>query len=282
MIDIVSTKSEIKINTGKLSDLFTKGSLPLKFLIVSNVSKDVKWEVELSDLMWATYPKNEIYDIIVLDNNKNFVYQESYDVMKHGSNISKSLFLYCKNLINKNLRPRGLAIGTHDGEFGEWVPLITNYLSDIYMVEGSENQFKKLVKNFKEKPGTYFINEIISTDGKEVEFFEGGKGYTNSIVERVIRNWEIEEIKSTKKKSKSISKLIDEIGKIDWLHLDVEGLDVKLIMSIDDTSKLPNLLIFENNNLLDGENSQIDKWLTNLNYEIYTEDNMTMASKKLL
>ena len=111
-------------------------------------------------------------------------------------------------------------------------------------------------------------HELITTDGKPVEFFEGGRGYTNSVVENVIRNWEIEEISKTLRSSTSINDLIKNTpqGKIDWLHLDVEGLDSKLIMSIEEKN-LPNLIIFEDFNLSEEEKKEIYNWLSAKNYK---------------
>jgi hypothetical protein len=190
------------------------------------------------------------------------------------------LWLYCKNLISKGIRPKGLAIGTHDGEFGEWVPLALNNMSDILLVDGSEKQFNVLVKNFQGRNGLKFLNTIVTPTGGEVEFFEGGEGYTNSVVERVIRQWEKEEIHSTKRQSVSINNLIEATynGKFDWLHLDVEGLDAKLIMSIN-KSYLPKLIIFEDNNFSQEEKNEIYDWLKNEKYSIHPESGICSASK---
>jgi hypothetical protein len=135
------------------------------------------------------------------------------------------------------------------------------------LVEASEKQFEELFNNFKSKTNTTLLNCLITTDGKDVEFFEGGRGYTNSIVERVIRNWETEEINSTLRKSISINDLIIQYypNGFDWLHLDVEGLDSKLIMSIEE-NLLPNLIIFEDDNLLENEKNEIYRWLSERKY----------------
>jgi len=113
------------------------------------------------------------------------------------------------------------------------------------------------------------VNSLITTDGKPVEFFEGGLGYTNSVVERVIKSWEKEEIKSTIKESVSITNLIDKSFDvtIDWLHTDVEGYDADLIKSIP-VEKLPNMIIFEYENLESEKNSEMKEYLENLGYDL--------------
>ena len=115
-----------------------------------------------------------------------------------------------KNLINQGIKPKGLAVGTHDGEFGEWVPLVLNYMSEILLIEASLPQFNKLKQNFSDKLDISFLNSLITSDGEEVEFFEGGRGYTNSVVKRVIEHWETEKISSTVRSSISLNTIIEE------------------------------------------------------------------------
>ena len=280
MIKIDYSNDNIQINTENLSHSFSESELPLKFKIVNLVSKEVLWETNLNDNMWATYPNNELNDVIVEDSKGNFVYRYRWDVLTHGSIFYKSLWLYCKNLINEGKKPIGVAIGTHDGEFGEWVPLVLNFMSDILLVEGSEKQFNKLVKNYENRQGVTFLNELITPDGKDVEFYEGGKGYTNTIIKRVIDNWETEEVHSTKRSSISITKLLEDRfdKKIDWLHLDVEGLDSQLIMSIPH-NLLPDFIIFEDYNLLPDEKTSIHTYLTNLGFILKSDSGICMVSR---
>jgi hypothetical protein len=275
MIDIKYDK-DIKITTGDLSKIFTVDQLPLKFEIKNVVSKNIVWSVELNSNMWAQYPESEINDVVVKDKFGKFIYQYYWDIMQHGSIFYKSLWLYCKKLINNNIKPKGLVIGTHDGEFGEWVPLVRNYMSDMILVEGSEKQYDKLKYNYDGKDGIKLINSIITPNGGSVEFFEGGRGYTNSIVERVIKNWETEKIYSTKKESISINELLT--NDINWLHLDVEGLDAKLILS---SKHLPNFIIFEDFNLLDDEKSSVYNYLINKGYNLHSESGICMANKSI-
>jgi hypothetical protein len=98
----------------------------------------------------------------------------------------------------------------------------------------------------------------------------------------VIRHWEKEEIKSTKRDSISITDLILEKcgGQIDWLHLDVEGLDSQLIMGIDtEKVSLPKFIIFEDYNLSQDKKNEIYSWLFNQGYDIYSEGGICEAVK---
>ena len=158
-------------------------------------------------LSWVTYPNTEMIDVQVIDKNNKKVFTYPWNVVNNGTYHYKAFYLYCKNLGGL---PKGIAIGTHNGEFGEWVPLTQKNLSDIILVEGSETQFNKLKNNFKGKEGLEFVFDVITPEGGDVEFFEGGLGYTNSVVERVIRSWEKEEINSSLKESISIKDLIND------------------------------------------------------------------------
>ena len=281
MIDIKYEEGHIKINTNDLSSVFKSEQLPLIFKIKNSISKDIIWETRLENNMWASYPENELKDVIVEDAEGNFIYRYNWDVIQHGSIFYKSLWLYCKGLINDGIKPVGLVIGTHDGEFGEWVPLAKNFMSDMLLVEASETQFNRLVNNFKGKPGLSFLQELITTDGEDVEFFEGGKGYTNTVVKRVIDYWETEEIYSTNRTSISINQLIKDnfYKKLDWLHLDVEGLDAKLLMSLK-SENLPNFIIFEDFNLDPEEKIEITSWFEDRNYKLHSEGGICMLIKR--
>ena len=281
MIDINYGDGQIKINTKDLSGVFTEEQLPLIIKIKNLISKDVIWETQLDSNMWASYPDNEVKDVIVEDSKGNFIYHYNWDVIQHGSIFYKSLWLYCKGIKNKGETPVGLVIGSHDGEFGEWVPLAKNSMSDILLVEASEPQFNRLIKNYKSKHGLSFLQELITTDGEDVEFFEGGRGYTNTVVKRVIDYWETEEIHSTIRTSTSINQLIKDnfYKKLDWLHLDVEGLDAKLLLSLE-SDYLPNFIIFEDGNLNPEEKTEIFSWFEDLNYKLHSESGICMSIKQ--
>ena len=279
---MISVKYEnvIRIDVGNLSEVFSKEELPLTFKIKNVVSKEIIWESELNDNMWATFPESELKDVIIEDSKGNFIERYRWNVLEHGSIFHKSLWLYCKNLINRGIKPKGLAVGTHDGEFGEWVPLVLNYMTEVLLVEASVPQYNKLKQNFFSKTDVSFLNSLVTTDGEEVEFFEGGRGYTNSVVKRVIEHWETEEITSSKRESISFNELIKDnfIEQLDWIHLDVEGLDSKLLMSVN-VKILPNFIIFEDYNLTDIEKDEIYKWLESGEYKLYSDSGICMATK---
>jgi len=279
MISIDYGNGKIVVTTGDLKKIFKQEQLPLNVQIQQSISKEIVWSTKLYENMWASFGQNEIYDVIILDNQDKFITKYYWDILQHGSIFYKSLWLYCKGLINSGKKPKGLAIGTHDGEFGEWVPLVRNFMSDVYLVEASDKQYEKLEKNYRGRTGINLIKEIITPNGGKVEFFEGGRGYTNSVVERVIRSWETEEVNSSVKNSVSLNDLIKSIGgNLDWIHMDVEGLDVKLILSLE-KEYIPNFIIYEDFNLSEEDKESITNWIKENNFTHYSSDGIAMISR---
>jgi FkbM family methyltransferase len=280
MITITYNSEGIKVNVGHISKY--NQNLPLKLKIKKHVSGELQWSTNLNDNWYATYPNTEMFDVEICDSKDKIIYVKKWDVMEHGNHFYKSLWMYNKSVLSNGKFPKGLVIGTHDGEFGEWVPIVQKRECNVILVEASENQFNKLKNNYKNNSLVKPIQNLITPNGGEVEFFEGGAGYTNTVVENVIRHWEKEEISSTKRNSISITDLIlNECGgHIDWLHLDVEGLDAKLIMGIDeDKITLPNFIIFEDYNLSQDKKDEIYNWLHQKGYQTYSEGGICEAVK---
>ncbi len=280
MINVKYNSEGIRVDVGQISKY--NQNLPLKLNIKKHVSKEIQWSTNLNDNWYATYPNTEMFDVEICDSKNRIIYTKVWDVMEHGNHFYKSLWMYNKSIISKGKLPKGLVIGTHDGEFGEWVPIVKKRECNVILVEASDTQFQKLKNNYINYSLVKPIQNLITPNGGEVEFFEGGEGYTNTVVENVIRHWEKEEIKSTKRPSISITDLIltECDGSIDWLHLDVEGLDAQLIMGIDETKvSLPNFIIFEDYNLSQDKKDEIYSWLHNKGYDTYSEGGICESIK---
>jgi FkbM family methyltransferase len=280
MITVTYNSEGIKVNVGHISKY--NPNLPLRLKIKKHVSGEEQWATNLNDNWYATYPNTEMFDVEIYDSKDRLVYCKRWDVMEHGNHFYKSLWMYNKKVLSQGKLPKGLVIGTHDGEFGEWVPIVEKRECSVVLVEASDKQFQKLKHNYRNNSLVKPIQNLITPNGGEVEFFEGGAGYTNTVVENVIRHWEKEEIKSTKRPSISITDLIltECDGSIDWLHLDVEGLDAQLIMGIDETKvSLPNFIIFEDYNLSQDKKDEIYGWLHNKEYTTYSEGGICEAVK---
>ena len=280
MIEVVYNSEGIRVNVGTISN-YNK-NLPLKLVIRKHVSKEEQWSTNLNDNWFATFPNTEMFDVEISDSKGRIIYTKTWDIMEHGNHFYKSLWMYNKSILSDGKFPKGLVIGTHDGEFGEWVPIVQKRECSVVLVEASDKQFEKLKQNYSQHSLVKPIQQLVTPNGGEVEFFEGGEGYTNTVVENVIRHWEKEEIQSTKRNSISITDLIlnECYGHIDWLHLDVEGLDAQLIMGIDETKvSLPKFIIFEDYNLTEDKKDEIYSWFGNKGYNTYSNGGICEAIK---
>ena len=275
MINITYNHPDIRIETKEVSKLY---NLPLILNIKSYVSKKIVWDCKLEDNYWATYANDSIFDIEIKDANNNTIIYREFNVLEDGSYLDKALYLYCSTLDN----PKGLAIGTHDGEFGEWVLPVLEGKTQAVLVEASTPQFEILTQNYNKSLPIQLIQNLVTTDGSKVEFFEGGQGYTNSVKENVIRSWEKEEINSNLRESISINDLINQVSpdkKLDWLHLDIEGYDAEILTAIN-VDLLPNFIIFEHNNLSNKEKSNVENYLTYLGYCLNIDDSVSYLAIK--
>lgn len=264
MINIDYSNKKIRVETKKVSTIF---DLPLKLSVRSHVTGKEIWSSELNDGWWAEFPNNEMNDTLIYDANGKLVTFKQWDVRYDGSELYKTLYYYCLEITRNGKKPKGIAVGTHDGLFGEWVPPVIKNMTDAILIEASEKQFNSLKENLKDLNNVTFVNSLVTSDGQPVEFFEGGLGYTNSIVENVIRSWEKEDIKSSLRESVTIEQLINKLtdGKIDWIHTDVEGYDSKIIMSIPN-ELLPKLIMFEHENMSEEENKILREFLEERGY----------------
>jgi hypothetical protein len=270
MVNIQYNHPNIRVETQLVSKLF---NTPLKVSIVSHIGQEEVWSCELNDYSWATHVNDSIFDIIIKDSNNQTIITRKWDVINDGSYLDKALYLYCKNTPNTS----GVAIGTHDGEFGEWVSPVVDNITQATLIEASSNQFKRLSNNYKGYSNVKLIKNLITTDGRDTEFFEGGRGYTNSVKEQVINSWEIEPISSSILPSIPINEILKD--KVDWLHLDIEGYDAEILKSVR-LDLLPNFIIFEHNNLSIEDKISIEQYLTDQNYTLWKNNPVSYLALK--
>jgi hypothetical protein len=251
----------------------------IKVEIVNIITNQIHYTTELGSHMWSEWKGGDVVmsDVKIYDDNWKHIYTQKWDVLLQGDEIEKNLWVYLKKRQNLNFKSRGLIIGTHDGRNGHWIYPIKEGLSDAVLVDGSETQFKELLHNYRDYTNVEFINEIITPDGKDVEWFQGGEGYTDSVFKDIPSIY-LNDNQITKQFRKSIS--INELMKkndFDWIHLDVEGLDADLILALENT---PNVIIFESMNLKNHQLTDLKTWFKNNNYEHLESDGNIIAFQK--
>ena len=278
MINITYNRNQnkTKVEVSKLDVI--KQHLPLKVQFKNIITDEIHYETELKDYYWAEWCGSElITDILIYSSNGTLLHEYKWDVIIHGDEIEKMLWFYLKARQLKGLKSNGLVIGSHDGRNGHWIYPVKHKLTDALLIDGSDKQFINLVENYKHNSNVETLNTIVTTDGSYVEWYQGGEGYTDTVVPSLINEWlDSSEITKSYRKSVSINDLMKDKN-YDWLHLDVEGLDGDLILALE---QKPNIIIFEDENLDIVTKDKLKVWFIENSYETIKHICNTIAIKK--
>jgi hypothetical protein len=228
------------------------------------------WECILNPNTWAYWhcEYNDNIEAFIYDSNEKII---SYFKLDYWTNQNATEQFF-DTYILKNPNSNGLVIGTHDGETGEWVKHVKSKKVNVLLVEGSINQFNQLVRNYNNYNNVKMINQIVTGDGRDVEFYEFGSGFANTVDRSHFeRHSQTDLTNIVKTKSLSINDLIIENDlqtNLDWIHLDTESIDDEIITSLDfEKINKPKLIVFETINFSEertGSNLRINKlfeWL---------------------
>ena len=259
------------------SKIIDKNEFPLNVYFSKYINDEIVWETTANDNWFVTYNDFTFKNITVTTKSGKLVFEEKFIPNKQDS-LHQIFLTYCSS----NPNDFGLAIGTHDGEYGEWVQSVKEGHTNAVLVEASAKQFNGLTDNYKSIKNVKLIQSLITPNGEEVSFFESELGYFNSTDINHLKRYKISDIVETKKTSISLKDLIKNNfdTKPIWMHLDVEGLDAKLILSLkDNVELLSNFIVFENANLSYEDNNDVNNFLTSLGYELFNYDISTLAIK---
>ena len=259
------------------SEYYSKEQFPLR-LTHKTLMGEVAWSSNLYPGHFSQYSMNTYTNVDIIDSLGNKLFEWVWNPFIHGDFAHQYFEIWSLN----NLGSNGIAIGTHNGMTGEWVgPVIKGRLKAT-LVEASEPQYSDLVKYYKDKTWIQCKRELITSDGSDIIFYEGGAGFTNSMSKNIIQNYVDESyITSTLRPSKSINNLIiesSEQGPVKWLHIDVEGMDGELIYGIND-ELLPELLLFESLHMDNQYYDNLCSYLTNKGYSITKSGWNTICTK---
>lgn len=257
-----------KITATITEEISQKFKSPFKFECINLIDNEVKWSSgDLYFDWWSSYLEPCNTYVRLTDSDGNLIEDWTWETEKHGDYIHKYFLNWCKN----NPGAKGIAIGTHDGTTGEWVVPTRSGLVSANLVEASEKQFTKLFENYKNLSNVSLNMSLITKDGGEIDFFECDAGFVNSTSKEHVLKFE-GEARQVKKNSISLNDLIINLGlekELRWLHLDVEGIDDELILSLDDSRiKLPEIIIYETLNLSEQRKKIVADFLNKKNYHL--------------
>lgn len=269
--------NSLKVELSEIASTIFKDKLPFKCIFTDFVSGYECWSHILNYGSWVLWNgADKPFDLKIIDNTNKVIFEKKFN-FEYLTNLEKIFNVF----INMNPNSKGIVIGSHDGSFGHWVLPVKKKMTNCILIEGSQNQFKKLEYNYREFENCTLVNEIITTNGEDVIWFTGGEGFTDSVEKTTLNLFLNEkEIKSEPRKTKCLNELIEyyEYQNFDWLHTDVEGYDDKLIMSL---KYFPKLIIFENFHVKRmGNYENLKSFLISKDYEIIDFDLDTLAIRK--
>jgi hypothetical protein len=241
-----------------------KEPLKVRFTPLSGIGG---WETTVEPGCWTSWNGGVCsrWNIEVLDHSNRLLFERTYNSLYDGSEIDKFFNIFCKMFPNS----RGIVIGSHDGSWGHWVQSVIDNETECIIVEGSEVQYTNLSEYYSERDNCILVNEIVTTDGQDVEWYSGGDGYTDSVVLDIHSKFlKDEPLKKYSRKSIGINDLIEKYGyeDLDWIHTDVEGYDSDLIMAL---KYHPRMIVFENEHVISlGKYQSLIDHLKNLSYTI--------------
>ncbi len=257
---------------------YSEDQFPLR-LLHKTLMGEIEWSSDLYPGWFSEYLMNTYTTVEIVDSLGNKLFKWEWNPFIHGDFSHQYFEIWALNNIGTN----GIAIGTHNGMYGEWVGPVDKGLLKATLVEASEIQYKDLLKYYGGKKWVNCVKSLISKDGEDVVFYEGGNGFTNSTSKDIIKNYVNEEhITSSVKQTKSINTLITESserGKVRWLHIDVEGMDGELIYAIND-DLLPELLLFESLHMEEEYYNNLSQYLTGKGYSVTKSGWNTICTKQ--
>jgi len=256
--------------------IYDENDFPFKFEVLSD-GKSL-WSTNLYPNMWAAWDvlDNNNFVAVIKDNKNNIISQFNHDIWVNRNATQQFFDLW----IGKNPNSKGIVIGTHDGTTGEWVKHVKNKSTYVVLVEASKKQFIELTQNYSSFDNVSCRNNVITGDGRKVEFYEFGTGHMNTLSESHYNQHinDDEETIIVTMDSVGINDLIIEENlqdNLDWLHLDTESVDDEIIMSLDfDKITKPKLIVFETINFSKerlGNSHRIDNlfnWLQSHGYNV--------------
>ena len=167
-------------------------------------------------------------------------------------------------------------------------------ISNAYLVEPIKNAFNLAIENYKDFPNVKLFNMAICIDENqdELELFTPSDEYryeaTSFSLKHVQMHFKGNDITSFKVPCKTISRFFDDLNltQIDRLYIDTEGMDCKIIQTIDFNKYNIKRLQFEHihsEQCVDFGNSQtyseLVQSLKNMGYGIHTYEYDTIAEK---
>jgi hypothetical protein len=256
-----------------------ENEFPLRVVIKNTYGDEkVRWESELPVNHFMEYYHFENKTLNVYTATGRSIVEHKWNPDVYGTTAQHMLDLWLKS----NDKSKGVAIGTNDGQTGEWVDAFwKNKIGNMLLVEASEDAYIRLVNNYRQdewemSKKAKCVNAVITPKHNERLVFwetEQSNGEINSVDKTHLHLHGANNVKQVDKISVGINELLidNDFADLDWLHIDVEGLDDKLIRALDfNRISKPKLIIYEKLHV--KEEARLELWFYSNGYELYKDE----------
>jgi FkbM family methyltransferase len=186
-------------------------------------------------------------------------------------------------------------VGANDGKSFDYLyDFVTGRSSVGLVMEPVEQYFKELKSNYNDFPNIKCINVAVHDTLSEVGIFKinpefehlypdwvrGSASFNSSHLTNCLAKVDFEHLTEETVQAKNINKILEESflpGSVDYLQIDTEGYDYKVLRQIDFSIFKPSIIRFEFVNLTDEEKDKSNKLLKIYNYYLFDEGNDKIA-----
>jgi FkbM family methyltransferase len=252
--DIVISYDEDNNNLVTRIDFLSENlNYPLTVYFTS--SNIIIWETIIdTSNTWCSLPNGRNLDIRIIDNNGDLILNKTWLHNLKSDTCEIEFIKWCQNFYFINGRkPIGVVIGAHSGINGEWVEAHKqNLIGNTLLIEPNLKPFDKLVSNYQHDTRFNFKKIVVSESDDFVNFYtdENLESESSSLIkDNLLKN--VTSSVSYKIKSVSPNNILNNFTS-DWLHIDAEGYDAKILLMInDDHLKNLKFIIWEHIHLDD-------------------------------
>lgn len=229
MIKIEIIDNQIK---GEILSDFTldEGRYPLKFRVWEEISNNLVWETDLYPGTWASFPNKTDIKITIETSDGVVLEEREYHHSFHDCPLYRFWDYFCKT----NRDSIGVIFGAGDGTWGEWVLPIHREKTRCHLVEANKEDFEKLKATYGERLLYKLHDDLISAEGGRCEFhiMENASG-VHTIDLDYSKKWVGEfKYKTIQMESVSVLDFLKKIGQVDYIRIDLEGIDYDIIKKI--------------------------------------------------
>lgn len=243
-------------------NVIPQDEFPLTFKVEEWLNNKLVWTCELYSGWWATYHDLNYKNFSIYTKNNKLLKESKYTPDRIIGNLEEYFYLWIKSRKKTN----GLVLGAGTGEWGEWVYNTINDDCNVILVEGDPNNIKILKENYKNIKNAIIEPIVVSPNGGNVNFWVAPFGLVSSMDKNNVKKFLPDsEPECIEVKSKSVMEIIHDnipTGFLDWIRIDLEGIDHDIIMNIDDDIlEKTSMFIYENMNISDNQIMEINKKL---------------------